>query len=85
MSLFITDRPSQGAETIKLSTVFLEDSTQAGLQAKIDALSNLPVISTAGPQGSRWMADIQYRVASGGAPPIINYSVMFVIGEWNPT
>ncbi len=83
MSLFITDKPSQAAETLKLTTIFLEDSTQAGLQAQIDAFASLPVISTATPIGSRWVADIQYQAAS--APGGINYSVMFVIGEWNPT
>jgi len=83
MSLLINRAPSQGGETLELTTIFLEDATQAGLQAKINALANLPSVSTATPTGSRWIADVQYQAAS--SPGGINYSVMIIVGEWNPT
>lgn len=85
MSLNIIPRPSQGGETLKLQTFFFEDATQAGLKTKIEASVSIPGTRTEAPTGEPFIADIQYRVASGGAPPIINYSVMIIVGQWNPT
>lgn len=84
MSLVINQRPSQGGETLRLTTIFVEDDSLAGLQAKINAIAALPTITTAQPTGSTWIADAQYRTVNAGGN-MINYSVMFIVGEWNPT
>ena len=85
MSLLINPRPSQGGETLKLQTFFFEDATQAGLKAKIDADVSIPGTRTEAPTGEPFIADIQYRVTAGGTPPMVNFSVMIVVGQWNPT
>ena len=84
MSLWVSPRPTQAGDTIKWTTVFLEDATQAGLQAKIEALPAGTNIQTGSPQGGAWLADIQYQ-ATDVQGNMMNYSVMLVIGAWNPT
>ncbi len=84
MGLRVIGRPSQGGETLDLVAFFFEDTTIAGLEAQINASASIPNRQTATPVGESFLAEIQYRTVNAGGN-MINYSVMIIVGQWNPT
>ena len=75
--------PSQSPSTLTYTTVFFKNDDLALLQ--VDVNSALNVVELSNPQGGTpFLVDVQYQTAANNPDGHI-YSVMVLIGQWNPT